>query len=156
MSYNNQLMVVYQYFTNIAAKQNVGYCNKFDATKSLGVCYWYVNIPQCRYMWHGLKLIMFYVQKHIAALEMCHNQPLVRHKPLGAPASVKLVYWKTALSLSLDFDLFITILGMYGYWQATTGILVTISFKWLVKLFAPPHCIPRICEKGTCYNNVTV
>ena len=42
-------------------------------------------------MGHGLKRIKFYVQKHIAALEMCHNQPLVCDKPLGAPASVKLV-----------------------------------------------------------------
>ena len=38
------------------------------------------------------KLIMFYVQKYVTVLEMCHNQPLVRDKPLGAPASVKLVY----------------------------------------------------------------
>ena len=43
-------------------------------------------------MEHGLKLITFYVQKHVAALEMCHNEPLVRDKPLGAPAYVKLVY----------------------------------------------------------------
>ena len=39
------------------------------------------------------KVITFYVQKHIAALEMCHNQLLVRDKPLGSPASMKLVYW---------------------------------------------------------------
>ena len=43
-------------------------------------------------MGHGLKLIMFYVQKHIAALGMCHNPALVRDKPLGVPTSVKLVY----------------------------------------------------------------
>ena len=43
-------------------------------------------------MGHGLKLITFYVQKHTAALEMCHNQSIVRDKPLGAPESVKLVY----------------------------------------------------------------
>ena len=60
-------------------------------TKSLAVCCWCVKIPRCGYMGHGLKLITFYVQKHTAALEMCHNQPLVRHKPLRAPASVKLV-----------------------------------------------------------------
>ena len=42
-------------------------------------------------MGHGLKRITFYVQKHITALEMRHNQPLIRDKPLGAPASVKLV-----------------------------------------------------------------
>ena len=43
-------------------------------------------------MGHGLKLIMLNVQTHIAALEKCHNPPLVRDKPLGAPAPVKLVY----------------------------------------------------------------
>ena len=43
-------------------------------------------------MEHGLKLIAFYVQKHKAVLAMCHNPSLVRDKPLGAPASVKLVF----------------------------------------------------------------
>ena len=70
-----------------------GYYNKFDSTKSLGVSYWCVKISQYGYMGHGLKLITFYVQKLIAALAMCHNLLLVRDKPLGAPASVKLVYW---------------------------------------------------------------
>ena len=41
---------------------------------------------------HGLKLIMFYVQKHIARLPMCYNPALVCDKPLGAAAPVKLVY----------------------------------------------------------------
>ena len=30
--------------------------------------------------------------KHIAPLSMCYKPPLVRDKPLGAPASVKRVY----------------------------------------------------------------
>ena len=30
---------------------------------------------------------------HVVALGMCHNPPLIRDKPLGVPASVKLVYW---------------------------------------------------------------
>ena len=47
-------------------------------------------------MGHGLKLITFYVQKHIATLEMCHNQPLVRNKAEGVPAFVKLDYWRSA------------------------------------------------------------
>ena len=62
-------------------------------TKSLGVYYWCFKIPQCGYMGHGLKLITFYVQKHIAALGMCHNPALVRDPPLGATASVKLTYY---------------------------------------------------------------
>ena len=72
------------------------YYNKFHSTKSLGVCYWCVKIPQCGYMEHGSKHITFYVQKHIAALAMCYNPALVRDKQLGAPASVKLVYWLAA------------------------------------------------------------
>ena len=37
--------------------------------------------------------ITYYIlcQKLIATLAMCHNPTLVRNKPLGAPASVKLV-----------------------------------------------------------------
>ena len=40
-----------------------------------------------------IKHIMFCVQKHIAALVMCYYPGLVRDKPVGAPVSVKLVYW---------------------------------------------------------------
>ena len=58
------LKLVSQYLTNRAAIQNMGYYNEFDTTKSLGVCYWCVKIPQRRYMGHVLKLITFYVQKH--------------------------------------------------------------------------------------------
>ena len=43
-------------------------------------------------MEHGLKHTTFYVQNHIAALAMCYNPALVRDKPLGSTASVKLVY----------------------------------------------------------------
>ena len=31
--------------------------------KSFGVCYWYVKIPKCGYMEHGLADITFYVHK---------------------------------------------------------------------------------------------
>ena len=41
-------------------------------------------------MEHGLKPISFYVQKHLVAMGMCYDPALVRDKPLGAPASVKL------------------------------------------------------------------
>ena len=33
--------------------------------KCLGVCYWYVKIPQCGYMEHGLECIAFYYQNHV-------------------------------------------------------------------------------------------
>ena len=48
---------------------------------------WYVNIPQCGYTEHGLK--------DIAHRAVCYNFPLVRDKPLGAPAFVILVYLTT-------------------------------------------------------------
>ena len=43
-------------------------------------------------MEHGLVCILFYVQKHMASLEVCCGLPLVRDKPLGAPAT-ELVLW---------------------------------------------------------------
>ena len=43
--------------------------------KFLGVCYWYVKMPQCRCVEHGLQYITFYVQKHIAPLAVCSGPP---------------------------------------------------------------------------------
>ena len=57
--------------------------------KSFGVCYWYVKVPQCRYIELGLEYIMFYVQKDMAPLAVCSGTPLVHDKPLGAPALVR-------------------------------------------------------------------
>ena len=92
------------YSKHCCYKKTWGYLNKFDSTKSLGLCYWCVKIPQCRYMEHRLKHITFYVQKRIAALAMCHNPALVRDKPLGSPASVKLVYGRPSnMVLSYDY-----------------------------------------------------
>ena len=39
-----------------------------------------------------IKYVSSYVKKHIVHLAMCYNPPIVRDKPLGAPAFVKLVY----------------------------------------------------------------
>ena len=75
-----------------------GYYNKFDSTKSLGVCYWCVKIPQYGYVGHGLRLITFYIQKHIAALAMCHNPPLFCDKSLGAPAHLRNWPFNTTVS----------------------------------------------------------
>ena len=66
--------------------------------------------PQCRYMEHGLNIIIFFVQKHIAGLVMCSNPGLVRDRSLGAPASVKLAYvgnlmWVTQYLVSNKFVL---------------------------------------------------
>ena len=62
----------------------------------------WAEIPQCGYTEHGLKDLAFYVQKHIASRAMCHNFLLVRDKPLGAPAFVRLVYWS---SLPKEYEL---------------------------------------------------
>ena len=58
----------------------------------MGAYYWCVKIPQCGYMVHRLKYIAVYVKKHIEPWVVYHNFPLVRDKPLEAPAFVKLVY----------------------------------------------------------------
>ena len=65
--------------------------HKFDCTKSLGVYYWCVKI-RFGYLDHGLRYIAFYVQKHITHLEIFYNRPLVRDKPLRAPAFLRLIY----------------------------------------------------------------
>ena len=68
MSYNNQLPVVQQYFTNIAAIQNVGVLQLILLCKSLG---YVTDVPKYHNAEHGLKdtCIAFYVHvhKHIAA-----------------------------------------------------------------------------------------
>ena len=51
------------------------YYNKFDSTKSLGIRYQCVKMPQCGYMEYGLKDTAFYVQKHTNTLHSCHNFP---------------------------------------------------------------------------------
>ena len=38
--------------------------------KSLGICYWYVKMPQCGYVEHGSEYFSIDVQKHIAHLEL--------------------------------------------------------------------------------------
>ena len=48
------------------------------------------------YMEHGFKDVAFYIQKHIALLAVCYNFPLVRDKPLGVSAFVRLVYCLTS------------------------------------------------------------
>ena len=56
-----------------------------------GDIYWYVKITRRGYMEHGLKKYFVLCSKHIAHLTVCYNFPLVRDKPLGAPAFVKLL-----------------------------------------------------------------
>ena len=68
--------------------------------KSLGVCYWYVKMTQCRYVEHGLEYITFYVKKQ-TPLAVCSGPPLVRHKTLGAPTFVIFAYWGPLAMLTL-------------------------------------------------------
>ena len=111
--------------------------NKFASTKSLGVCYWCVQIPQCGYIRHGLKIIMFYVQNHIAVLPMCQNQTLFQDRSLGAPASVKLVYYlKGGISHSDEYRCGIDGSSVFScgfrerYWYCCyfTSVLVFIDY----------------------------
>ena len=61
--------------------------------KSSAVCYWYVKLPPCKYMEHGLEYIMCYVQKQMAPSAACSGLPLVRDGPLFA-------YWLTYWDMS--------------------------------------------------------
>ena len=86
------------------------YHNKCDSTKSMGTYYWCVRIPQCGYMKHGLKHILFYIEKHPAHRAVCYNFLFVRDKPLGAPTFVKIVYFgnqfNTLFTTEMHFDMF--------------------------------------------------
>ena len=98
------------------------YYNKFDSTKSLGVCYLRVKIPQCRYMEHGSKHITFYVQKHIAALAMCYDPAPAFDKSLGVPASVKLVCcWYNSIGDPI---------GCVHDWHASIGDPIGCVHDW--------------------------
>ena len=60
------------------------YYKKNWISEILGVCYWYVKMPRCGCVEHGLEYITFYVQKHIRVV------PLTA---FGPPTFVKLPYW---------------------------------------------------------------
>ena len=82
-------------------------------------------------MGQGLKLIKFYVLKLIAALEIRHNQPPVRNKPLGAIACVKRVYWPWDACLPatyiLEYITFIAYFDISTTEKLTNGDLVTLN-----------------------------
>ena len=55
--------------------------------KSLGVYYWYVQMPLCGCVEHGAEYITFYAQKYIAHLAACSgptNPPGSRRAASGA------------------------------------------------------------------------
>ena len=76
-------------------------------------------------MEHGLNFLLFYVQKHIIAMAMCYNPALVLDKPLGAPASVKLVY-------SLWYDSSIIPAEHSAKFSPATIIHNSKYFKWML------------------------
>ena len=51
------------------------YYNKFDSMKSFGVYHWYVKMPPCGCVEHGLEYITFYVKKYIEHLVACLGPP---------------------------------------------------------------------------------
>ena len=64
-------------------------------------------------MEHGLTHISFYVQKHMVAMGMCYDPELVCDKPLGTPASVKLVYLGGPFGSQLKLPHLVPIRGLY-------------------------------------------
>ena len=60
--------------------------------KYLWVYYWYVKMPWCGCVEHGLKCITFYVKKYTQHLAGTSGPPLLCDGPLGAPAFVKIAY----------------------------------------------------------------
>ena len=84
---NNQLQVIFMLLYKIW-----GYYNRFDSMKSLGLYYWYVKMPRCGCVHHGLEYITFCVQKYITHLVACSGPLLVCNGLLGVPTLVKLTY----------------------------------------------------------------
>ena len=90
------------------------YHNKFGFMKSLGVYYWYVKMPQCGCVEHGLEYITFYVEKHIEYKAACSGPLLVRNGPLEASAFVKLaqlvvtLWWVRTAVWSSDVQHFVS------------------------------------------------
>ena len=55
--------------------------------------YWYVKMPRCGYVEHGLEHFSFYVQKHTAHLAACYGPPAgLRWAARGARISETLVF----------------------------------------------------------------
>ena len=106
--------------------------------KSLGVYYWCVKIPKWGYMEHGLKYIAFYVKK-IAPSAICYNLLLIRDKPLGVLAFVKLIYSLCfeqcvyhALVAKNVFLIHTTrVIGMFDWPYCVTST----PFLWILPLF---------------------
>ena len=65
--------------------------------KSLGVCYKYVEVPECWYQEHGLEYITFYIRKHSAPLVVCSGPPAVHKKQPGASAFERLANYVNIL-----------------------------------------------------------
>ena len=92
MSYNIQLSLVLQYFTNIAAIQNVGILQQIWLYEIIGSMLLMCQNTTMRVYEAWIKHIAFNVKKYVAPLAMCYNPPLVLDTPLESPASVKVVY----------------------------------------------------------------
>ena len=68
--------LLYRNISQILLPYNVlGYYSRFDSMKCLEVYYWYVKMPRCGYVEHGLEYLSFYVQKYIAYLTACSGSP---------------------------------------------------------------------------------
>ena len=87
-------------------------------------------------MEHELENITFYAQNHIAplAIRMCHNPAPVRDKPLGAPASVKPVYFCN----STKFQWQPVYLDLCAPPSGVAHVNVGYRLLWLP--WAPPLC----------------
>ena len=105
-----------------------------------------------------IKIYCVYVQKHIAHRAVCFNFPLVRDKPLGAPAFVKLVYLHTACFV---FEPHIRLLewryrdGLFATWRTSkSGVKLTpllMPFEQYLFGTSLTHCVfTRVLNADKC------
>ena len=79
-----------------------GYCNRFYCMEYMGTYYWYVEMPQCGCMEHGLEDIAFYVKKQQIGQSVITSRPFVTEATRGACICEVYISYETCSILHHD------------------------------------------------------
>ena len=75
--------------------------------KILGVYYWYIKMPRCGCVEHGLEYFSFYIQKHIAHLAACSGPHAGLRPAAGGARISEISLLICIISKAYQFPLFI-------------------------------------------------
>ena len=114
------------------------YQNKFDIIKSLGVYYWYVNIPQCGYMEHGSEytLLRFMYSKAnlrdlIAATGLVILLKLDLNRRFFSPCDLE-IWWMTPKNNGAPLLCYFKLFASFrSHWWIQTGDAVRKHLIWV-------------------------